>query len=118
MHFMVIPAVAAAGRQGRERADAAMRKAADASSEVTKLENRLDRLHLITQALWELVRKKLALTDEDLTKLIEEIDLRDGVRNGKVAIKPITCPDCKRPASVRTDMCLYCGKQVERKNPF
>ena len=117
MYFTVIP-TAVESREARKQAGAAMKKAADVSSEVMRLQNRLDRLHLITQALWELLREKLALTDEQLTRLIEEIDSRDGVKNAKVAIKPVTCPDCKRPASVRTDMCIYCGKQVERKSPF
>ena len=118
MFFTVIPLPTGEGRENRKRTDAAMREVRDVEGQLTRLQNRLDRLHVITQALWELMREKLALSDEDLTKLIEDIDLRDGAKNGKVATKPEMCPDCKRPASVRTNICLYCGKEVERKNPF
>ena len=120
MFFTVVPLPypAREGREGKKQADAAMREVKDVGHQVTSLQNRLDRLHLITQALWELTREKLSLSDEDLTKLIEDIDLRDGARNGKVAVKAVMCPDCKKPASVRTDICLYCGKEVKRKNPF
>ena len=44
---------------------------------IQDLQNQVDRLSLITQSLWELLRAKLALSDEELTRLIEEIDLLD-----------------------------------------
>ena len=117
MIFSVVPVVWESS-DNKKRADAAMRENKGVSRQVDTLQKRLDRLHLITQALWELLRERLGLNDEDLMKLIEEIDLRDGVKNGKVARQPVMCPDCKKPASMRTDICLYCGKVVERENPF
>ena len=46
---------------------------------VDELEDRVARLQLLTQALWELVRDRFEVADEDLMELAYEIDVRDGV---------------------------------------
>ena len=79
---------------------------------IEELEIKVDRLTLVTQALWELLQAKAGLTESDLTALIEEIDLRDGVKDGKHTPTPKNCVKCNRVVSVRTNMCLYCGYKV------
>ena len=81
---------------------------------IEELEIKVDRLTLVTQALWELLQTKAGLAESDLTALIEEIDLRDGVKDGKHTSKPKNCVKCNRVVSVRTNMCLYCGYKVRQ----
>ena len=76
---------------------------------VRALEDSLARTLMICEAMWELVRDKGGLTDADLFAKIEEVDLRDGVLDGKNHVKTVPCPQCQRTVSTRHARCLYCG---------
>lgn len=60
-----------AEREARTSAREAMR-------EVEELRKDVDRLLLINEALWRIVRERLECTDEDLVRRIQDIDLEDG----------------------------------------
>jgi len=75
------------------------------------LEDNIDRLTLITQALWELLQNKIGIKEFELINLVEEIDLRDGKLDGKMS-KPLQkCSKCKQSVSVKTNVCFYCGNK-------
>ena len=76
---------------------------------VADFESRLDRLTLVCMAMWSLLKEKTNLTDEELLKRVEEIDLADGKLDGRVSAQVITCPQCNRQMSTRTNRCFYCG---------
>lgn len=78
---------------------------------VESLQNHIDRMGLVTQALWEVLQKRTGITEEEFSSLIEEIDLRDGKRDGRITPTPKKCTKCQRTVSTRTNMCLYCGNQ-------
>jgi len=46
------------------------------------LEHKIDKLYMITEALWLLLKEKSNLDDENLTELIAAIDMKDGHRDG------------------------------------
>lgn len=98
------------------KADTARRDAVQASdrmhSEVLRLEAKIDGLALVCQALWEVVRQETDLTDADIAKKIEEIDLRDGKRDGRITGRPMMCTKCGRPTHTRQRACMYCGTLV------
>lgn len=50
-----------------------------------ELQDQVDRLTLFTVALAELSVAKGAITRDELHKMIHEIDMRDGVADGKIA---------------------------------
>ena len=75
------------------------------------LELRLNKLELIVEALWEILKKETNLQEADLMELIAEIDLQDGRFDGKKAkIPTIQCARCNRINSKRHSKCLYCGE--------
>jgi len=74
-----------------------------------ELQNQFDRLTLVTMAMWSLLKEKTELTEEDLLKRVEEIDLSDGKIDGKFNPQTSTCPQCGRTLSARHNRCLYCG---------
>jgi hypothetical protein len=78
------------------------------------LEHQVARLTLLNQALWELLRERLNLTDAELERVIREVDLRDGVEDGKMTITPLECPTCGRISSSKHWKCLYCGQLFEK----
>ena len=91
---------------------AAKSKASQAAERVRILEANLAKVLMINEALWEILRDKLGLTDEDLNKKLYEIDMRDGVLDGKNQRSVSECPSCHRKVSPRHPACIYCGQII------
>ena len=86
----------------------------DSRSRVRDLEHEVDRLKLLNQALWELLREKLKVTDAELEKRIADVDMRDGIKDGKMTTVALKCPSCSRVSSSKHWKCLYCGQEFEK----
>ena len=71
--------------------------------------DRLDNANLVTLALWELMAERLGLTVEELRTRVADIDLRDGVHDGRYAGEASTCTGCGRPIRPQRTRCMYCG---------
>jgi len=105
--------------EAQESAGQAARKATDFQERVRFLEERVDRVVLLNMALWSLLRERARLSDQDLMARMEQIDLQDGVADGKVTrTGPTTCPQCSRTFSPRHRRCLYCGHEAAAQTPF
>lgn len=78
------------------------------------LHHDVQRLKLINQALWELLRERARLTDEDLVAKMQEVDLRDGKEDGEITDGALRCPDCGRVSASRHGRCLYCGTLFDK----
>lgn len=83
-------------------------------TEVVMLRAQVERMALLNQALWELVRARLQLSDADLERMVNEVDLRDGVADGRITPQPVRCPSCGRVSNSRHDKCMYCGQLFEK----
>lgn len=96
----------------------AMRSANEAQYGVRKIEdalervaNDVERLLMITEGLWSILKEQHGYEDDELVRRILEIDNRDGRIDGKVAAHPpADCPSCNRPLSRDRRFCLYCGE--------
>ena len=84
--------------------------------EIRRLERRADQMALVCQALWELLRERTQLTDDDLINRVREVDLRDGVADGRMTPVPVECPACHRQSTSKRDECLYCGARLPGRN--
>lgn len=93
-------------------------KANEAQQVTTDLEERLDKLTLICMSMWELLRDNTKFTEADLLAKVQELDLRDGVADGKVTQTVSKCPKCSRTMSPRHKRCLYCGYEQLMNNAF
>src|ERR1700761_735 len=92
--------------------------AREAVSATEVLRHDVDRLLMITEALWTLLKKEHGYTDASLVQLVNEIDLRDGKLDGKTsAAPPAPCPQCGKINSNQRMLCIYCGSQLP-KNLF
>lgn len=90
----------------------------DVREEVKELEKRVDRLALLSQALWELLRTHSDVTDVHLRAKIDEIDRRDGRKDGKISPMLSNCPKCGKPMNCAISGCAYCGGTNPRQNVF
>lgn len=83
-------------------------------TQLTELLRHVERLALLNQALWELIRTKLSLTDDDLEQMARQVDLRDGREDGQITAIAVQCPSCRRICNSKHDRCLYCGQLFEK----
>jgi hypothetical protein len=98
-------------------ADAAA-DARTAQEQADSLSNDVDRLLMITEALWTLLKKQNGYDDDVLENLINEIDMRDGHLDGHMPkAPPQPCPYCGKMLARHRPTCLYCGKAI-LQDPF
>jgi hypothetical protein len=88
--------------------------AKQAQTSVDLMQHDIDRLLMITEALWLFMKTQHGYSDEDLVKVITEIDQRDSLSPKHV---PVTCPGCGRVNSGKRSVCIYCGKPIPM-DPF
>ena len=99
-------------------AQTASRAAAAAGRQNDALSMDVEKLFMITEALWNILKEKHGYTDENLAVMVQNIDLRDGQLDGKVANQPNpACPKCGRTLMARHPVCIYCGT-VSVQGPF
>jgi hypothetical protein len=75
------------------------------------VEQRLEKLTLISMAMWSLIQQETKLTEEDLMERARQIDLLDGTEDGRVTPQVARCSACERVMNPRHSKCLYCGQE-------
>lgn len=112
------PSPAFAATAAQSTASEAKAEAQRARTEQELLRADVERLLMITEALWAFVKKEHGYSDEDLQDVIAQIDLRDGGLDGRVAQDPPqNCPQCGRVLAKKRPFCIYCGSAVQL-DPF
>ena len=88
------------------------------SSDISHLQQQIEHLLMITEALWTILKEKNGLDDQELLRQMVQIDLRDGKLDGRVApTPPEPCPKCQRIVAKGSVRCMYCGEPLAM-NPF
>lgn len=82
------------------------------------LEDKIASLALACQSLWETLEEHTDITREQLLAKMEEVDLRDGQKDGKLSKTVDACPTCQRKTSRRRPRCIYCGCNLESNELF
>jgi hypothetical protein len=103
------------GERAASRA-ASMSRAAGGSAgstagEFHDVNERVDRLILVVDAMWSLL-KDSGWTDEQLKERLSQIDLADGVEDGRRTPKPTRCEKCGSMVEVGRSSCAFCGVAV------
>ena len=99
-------------------ANRAASAARDAKTELRFLEQRLERLSMICEGMWTLLKERHGYSDNDLAAEMAKLDLADGKADGRSAKpKARPCPQCGRTISRRHTTCMYCGMLVNTQ-PF
>lgn len=102
----------------RSTAAKAESRARSAEIDLTRLVARVESLSLACQAMWELLRDRTDLCDDDIQERMKEIDMRDGREDGRLKGSPLDCPGCGRPTNTRRKCCMYCGKPIVGDHVF
>jgi hypothetical protein len=100
--------------RAESKADRAQTGAIRSQADIDVLKLYIERLSMIAEALWTILREQHGYSDEELMRRITEIDLRDGKLDGRItADEAPRCPQCKRQHVARhRPMCLYCGGTI------
>jgi hypothetical protein len=101
-------------RQNPDDGESVSRAATDVRTQNEFIQCDVEKLFMLTEALWTILKEKHGCTDAELVQRVQEIDMRDGKLDGKVAkVKP-DCPKCSRKLMGKRPVCLYCGAEVAR----
>ena len=99
-------------------ASSAKQKAHESIQRTDDVAERLERLSLLCQSMWELLSERCQVTKNELVSKVVEIDLRDGRQDGKMEERVLECPRCKNRVASRRPKCVVCGAVVATKHPF
>ncbi|MBN1457183.1 MAG: hypothetical protein JW912_04965 [Sedimentisphaerales bacterium] len=81
--------------------------------QIKLLEANLAKTLLLCETMWEFISREHNLNENDLHNMINEVDMRDGVLDGKNQRKASECPGCGRMVSARHPACMYCGQVMD-----
>jgi hypothetical protein len=93
-------------------------KALNVTHTLRHLEDKVDSLALTCQAMWEILRDRTSVTEEELIAKVNEIDLRDGKADGKMGSAGNPCSQCGRVLNKRRSQCIYCGNEGQKEHAF
>ena len=95
-------------------------RVARTQSSLQLLEQRYERMRLVTNALWQLLKEHTGLTDSDLKRFIEKVDLADGRADGRMSAntRAMDCPKCSRRILKNAAVCPWCGTKPKSGDPF
>ncbi|OPZ90776.1 MAG: hypothetical protein BWY74_02203 [Firmicutes bacterium ADurb.Bin419] len=89
--------------------------------ELFLLLKKVEKLMMITEALWLILKETNNLTDEELKEKILQVDLKDGKLDGRVAANADGieyCPQCGQVLQKNKYVCIYCGAEIENPDFF
>jgi hypothetical protein len=88
-------------------------KLREPSDQIAELKADVERLLLVTEALWKIVQEKHGLDEKELLKQITMLDMTDGKFDArKSKSPPKLCPKCNRALGKRKPKCMFCGEPV------
>jgi hypothetical protein len=105
-------------QQAKTDARDASDRANDSEHRVVGVQAQVERLTLASQAMWELLKEHTGLMELQLLEKMVEIDSRDGVKDGKIGAKGVSCAHCGKITSTQRSKCVYCGKAVAGAHIF
>lgn len=105
-----------AGQRTASRAASLARSAAAAdgtihTNKIEDLRDRIDRLAFVVSALWH-VLEEAGFTTEQLETKLRELDLADGVEDGRRTQSPSDCRSCGSKIAPGLTSCQFCGTAV------
>lgn len=101
------------GKAG-EQAVEALTTAKTNQQELAWLKKQVQKQSLVAEALWNLVKSKLSLSDQELLDAVKQIE--ETVRNQPKVAE--LCANCGRAIQENRTTCIYCGHAVPRIGVF
>jgi hypothetical protein len=104
------------GAQSSRLASAATNRTASSVDDILDVNERVDRVILVIDAIWSLLEES-GYTDDQLRERIEHIDAMDGALDGRVRRPPTPCSKCGTKVAPALANCQFCGADVHHLEP-
>ncbi len=85
--------------------------------ELDGVDQRIERLTLICEAMWQLVCETTGLTDEHLAYKLDQLDVSDGRRDMKRQKTSTPC-SCGAMVPAKSLLCQFCGAEPPPRSVF
>ena len=86
---------------------------AEAQTKVVTLEQRYERLRLTNMGMWQLMKQKLGVTDQELAAAVQSLVAESGQKGRNALGGRLTqCPACHRNVLSSAASCVYCGTKL------
>jgi len=84
---------------------------------------RIGRLHLVTEAMWEILSERYGFTVDQLAERVREIDARDAAAitsRDAIHVPEFRCPSCRAMIPAGKQKCQFCGTDSPeaQQSPF
>ncbi len=89
----------------------------DARHQLELMHDRVDRLTLLCESMWQLLMEATGYTEEDLDARWANLDLEDGKADGRRQKLPKSC-SCGAMVHPSLRKCQYCGVQAPSRAAF
>ena len=86
--------------------------------ELSSVDDRIDRLSMLCEAMWELLAENTDLTERDLKAKFTEIDERDGRQNFRRQRVAHDCAECGAKIPPVRLHCQFCGAPAKPETIF
>ena len=87
------------------------------SCQLNDVDERVDRLLLLVEAMWELTKEQHRLSDQHLADKLVELDEADGTADGRRTPTPMDCRSCGSKVTAGLPACQFCGTPVPAGEP-
>lgn len=83
------------------------------------VQDTLDRLVLVAEAMWQILSQRLGVTEEELLAWVNHLDGLDGEVDGRRGVRGRrSCPACGAAVPARAPRCQFCGADTPDLDPF
>jgi hypothetical protein len=79
-----------------------------------EVEDRVNKLLLVNAALYDIIKDKLNLTDDDIAYKINELNDKNFLREQKTDQYVRKCRKCGKNLIQRRTICVYCGTENDK----
>ncbi len=103
--------------EAQSTAEKAYQEVEKAREDIRKLEDKIEHLVIICQALWSFIREKEQLSEKDLEEKIksfQSVASDDETQN----VNTKACVECGRTINRKQAKCIYCGAEQPLNSIF
>ena len=90
----------------------------DLREDTADLHARIDRLTLVNEAIWTLLKEASNLTEQHLVDRVKELDESDGQGDGVFRPAAHRCTKCEAAVGHGRRTCMFCGAEATERSAF
>ncbi len=90
------------------------RSISNVEERILELEERLSKLLLVNAALYDVIKERLNVTDEEISRKINEFSDKNVITEQHIEPQVRKCRKCGKNLIQRRSLCVYCGTNNDK----